>query len=818
MPTQAVPMPVPVRRSDLVLSAPDRDGGIVVKDPRTGKYFGLGAQEAFLLSHLDGSQSAEAVCTAFTNRFAESLSAEELDEFLKVARDKDLLQTPEGKKPPRETVEEDVDDDEITNLTGKGERFNILNWRISLVDPDRLFTWLAPKLGFLWTPCFVILSLAGVFWALCLLALNWPEYTAHTLESLTWETLALAYIVLFVVTTLHEFAHGLTCKRHGGEVHEIGFLMMLLMPCFYCNVSDAWLIRDKSKRLWVTLAGGYCDLCMWALAVFVWCVALPGTLPYRLAWVVMSICGIRVFLNFMPLIRLDGYYLLSDWVEIPNLRRRASDYLTANVRWLLWGAKRPEPQARGLFLLAYGAASWLFVLFYGVVLLVALIHISWPATGLVRAGQLALVGWLLLPRLLSGFFRGEVTKMFMYRHKRLLIWATVLGALVALLVFVPMPDRAGGHFKIRPATRAELRAPVPGFLQLVYLDERHQVSPGTMIACLEIPDLFSKAAQKGAELKESQAKLTLLEAGTRPEALLEQRDKVQRATVWHELAKQDLDRKQKAMAEELSRLTKQVSQARSQLDFALEAQDRGKKLLEGRALSLDQYRDLEKTTMVHQSLYDQAEARKNERVTIGMLEQENELAKRSKDLADAQGILKLMEAGTRPEEIQAEKARLSRLQEEKNYLETLKEKIRLTSPISGIIVTPRLREKIGQYFKEGDLICEIEEQSILEAEIPMEEQVVAKVKPGQEVEFKARSLPWTPFKGTVSGIAPLAIQDKLQVTKVQNTLTVTCKLTDPPAALCSGMTGYARVSCGSCSLGTYLFGGLLRYVRTEFWW
>ena len=119
-----------------------------------------------------------------------------------------------------------------------------------------------------------------------------------------WETLALAWLTLVIVTTLHEFAHGLTCKHFGGEVHELGFLLMFFIPCFYCNVSDAWLFREKSKRLWVTLAGGYCDLLLWAVAIFAWRLTLQDTLVNYLAWVAISVLGVRVF--FMREIKRRG--------------------------------------------------------------------------------------------------------------------------------------------------------------------------------------------------------------------------------------------------------------------------------------------------------------------------------------------------------------------------------------------------------------------------------------------------------------------------------------------------------------------------------
>src|SRR5262249_49748499 len=142
-------------------------------------------------------------------------------------------------------------------------RQSILHWRLSLFDPDRLFTWLAPKIKFFWTRGFVYLSGACILSAIALVWLHGGELLGGFAQ-LRWETAVLAWLTLVVVTTCHEFAHGLTCKHYGGEVHEVGFLLIFFLPGFFCNVSDAWLFWDKKKRLWVTLAGGYFELFLWA--------------------------------------------------------------------------------------------------------------------------------------------------------------------------------------------------------------------------------------------------------------------------------------------------------------------------------------------------------------------------------------------------------------------------------------------------------------------------------------------------------------------------------------------------------------------------
>jgi hypothetical protein len=111
---------------------------------------------------------------------------------------------------------------------------------------DRIVSWLAYRIPFFWTSGFVAIAACSMVAASVLLATNGATVTASFASSLRWETALWVWLTLFAVTMLHESAHGLTCKHFGGQVHEIGFLLMFFMPCFYCNVSDAWLFRERS--------------------------------------------------------------------------------------------------------------------------------------------------------------------------------------------------------------------------------------------------------------------------------------------------------------------------------------------------------------------------------------------------------------------------------------------------------------------------------------------------------------------------------------------------------------------------------------------
>jgi multidrug resistance efflux pump len=822
---------LPARRPDLVIRPLGDRGRYVVKDPRTGAFFTFGEQEHFLLAQLDGERGAAAVCQAFAEHFGEPLSEGELGQFVELARRKGLLQAAGASAPRPEVATRPAADGAPPTLppapappAPARSRQSLLYWRKNIFDPDRLFNRLAPRLGFLWTWSFLLASGAGILLAAALAWANRHELVSSFASAWRWETALLVWLTLVVATTLHEFAHGLTCKHHGGEVHEVGFLLMFFVPCFYCNVSDAWLFRERSKRLWVTLAGGYCDLCLWALAVFIWRLApLDGLVNY-LAWVVLSVLGARVFFNFNPLLKLDGYYLLSDWLELPNLRQRSWERVAGWVRWLLWGGPRPAPAPRGRFLLAYGLASRLFSLCFLILMLVGFSRLLGAGLGWAGAGLVALLGVATVPGMFRGFAGGEVRTMIRTRRKRAVAWLLAAGGLAAVL-FVRVEDRAGGPFEAAPTTRAEIRAPVAGFLHEILYDEGEEVYVGAPVARLEIPDLDSQLAQKRAAVREAAARLRMLEAGARPEELAEQRGRVKRAAAWRDLAEQDLDRVRRSLRAELIEADKQVEQHQSEQQIAERVLERYQKLRQRGASADEQCDEAEKQLKLAQAKRQQAEARRQALREKGALDAETELARRKKELADAEAVLRLLEAGSRPEEVEAERARLARLREEALYLEGLQGKLQVCTPVPGLIATPRLKERVGRYLREGDLICEVEDPGRLEVEVALPEPDAARVAPGQAVELKPRSLPLQSFPARVDRLAPRAAPAEPGTAathpprgELPSTVVVYCRLEATGTGLRPGLTGHARISCGERPLGEILADRALRYLRTEFWW
>jgi multidrug resistance efflux pump len=789
----------PSRRADLRIE-PFGDGGRhVVKDPRTGGYYLLDEQEHFLLLQLDGQRDAVAVREAFEERFREPLGETDLDDFLETAREQGML-APDATHalpvPPK-------------------PKQHLLAWRKSLVDPDRFFTWLEPRIRFVWTKGFVAASVAAVLLASCVLWSERDHLVTSVRDSLRWDTVALSWVVLCGLGGLHECAHGLTCKHHGGEVREVGVLLLFFAPCFYCNVSDAWLFQERRKRVAVMAAGVAFDLVVWAMAVFAWRVTEPDNVVHHAAFLVLMLTGVETLFNLNPLIQLDGYYLLGDVVEVPNLRRRALERAGAHAKRLLWGGPRPAPERRARFLTGFGFASWFFSATF--LVLMGAVVATWLHDQVGLAGYVVAAA-LWVPAaigLFRGLFGEEFKTMITKKHVRKAIWLLVLGGIAWALVAVEVDEYSGGAFTVRPTAREEVRAPVAGFLRSIAVDESDRVEPGTAVACLEVPDLESAIDKAKGELREAEAQRRLLQAGAKPVEVEEQERRVERAAAWHEEAKASLEKMRKALAEEVAAFGIKRSEADLQRKSADAEFARREQLAAARAVSGEEAERADTARQVARLRITQLETEQRAREALGTVVAEEEVAKRAKELADERARLSVLKAGPRPEEVDVAHARVDRLRAEIAQLEKTQARTEVRCRVAGRVVTPHLRERVGQFLQRGDLICAIEDADGAEAEVGLDEQKIRGVAVGQTVRFKARALPYDTLEGKVLGIAPAAGREE---PGSRGTILVRCSVPRAGEVLRSSMGGYARIYTGRRSVGGVVLDWGMRFFRTEFWW
>src|SRR5436305_799754 len=188
-------------------------------------------------------------------------------------------------------------------------------------------------------------------------------YRFNRQEFFALSTVLYMWISLGIVKVIHEFGHGLSCKAFGGECHEMGFLFMCLSPALYCNVTDAWTLADKWKRIIISFAGIYVELIIAAAATFVWWYTPAYPVANNIALALMVLCSVStVVFNANPLMRFDGYYIAADWLEIPNLREKSNRYLNNLFLDKCLGIEVPPepymaPSRKWLFVI-YAIGSW----------------------------------------------------------------------------------------------------------------------------------------------------------------------------------------------------------------------------------------------------------------------------------------------------------------------------------------------------------------------------------------------------------------------------------------------------------------------------
>ena len=736
--------PEPKLRSDLVISQQETAGEVmyVLKDPATGRFFRFREPEYAIARRLDGATPLDGIASAVSVELGVEADVAALQPFVNQLQRQGLLESANGARP--------------TAHAGPF-RGNILWFRLKAFDPDRLFDRLLPWVRFCFTRPFLVAAGALLIWAIATTVVYSAEIKADLWRLWTFESLLFAWITVLTVTTLHEFAHGLTCKHFGGRVHEIGVLLIYLQPAFYCNISDAWLFPQKSRRLWVTFAGAFFELVLWALATLVWRVAERGTWVSGAALVVMATSGIKQFFNLNPLIKLDGYYLLSDWLEIPNLRQRAFAYVFAAFTRLCWGrAAVPElpaatPRERHVFY-TYGALAFGFSYWLLASILIGLggyLTATFQAWGFV--GTTALVGAV----------AGSVTGKPLFRWPAGLTWrpgrraqlAILAAATLVLLAVLPLPLRVSGEFEVLPAANADVRAQVGGIVEEVFVREGAAVAAGQPIARLSDRDALARLRMVEAELGEKRARLKLLRAGPR---------------------RQEIDVARSALAKTDDRLR-----------FARQELERVQSLARAQAASRTEL--------------EQAEER------VAVLARERD---------EGQARLEALQAGSRPEEIVALEQEILRSEADRTRLDGDLARVVVVAPHAGIVVTPKLHERVGAFLEPGDLVAEVHALETVRAEIAVPERDFGDVRVGQRGGLRLRAYPGRTFAGRVTAIAPAA--DTVAVLGGR-TVRVTIEIANESGLLRPHLTGYARIECGTRSALDLLTRRVRRFVRVEFW-
>jgi putative peptide zinc metalloprotease protein len=444
-----------------------------------------GARSCDEIADLFTSQTGALMTPADVRLFAESL--EESDFWYKTPQEKNLALS---KKLT----------DQRGRRAARKSSINLAHINFSAWDPDRFLSWLDHAVGkAVYSPwCVIAVVLLFLFEAEVFIT-KWnimgPDsslYYNFTHKGLM--DIVQFYVLFLVLAFIHESAHGLTCKHFGGQVHSMGLMFMYLMPAFYCDVTEVWVSATRIQRLATIIAGIWIELTVCGFAMIVWLNTLDGQWMHDFAYQVVLITGIAVvLLNLNPLMKLDGYYFLTEAIGIPDLKERSTAFLSG---WFQSRVLRLPvetiivPRKRAPFFILYallsGAYSYLMLFF--VIRFSYNVFSHWLAEfALIPAGYFAYV-----------LFRSRLRSM---RKVMGQLWERNFGpgqggrplrVLVAvallLLLFVPFwRDRENAYFVIEPMRSETVHAAFSGRVQEVLIHQGEAVRAGQPLMRMSSP-------------------------------------------------------------------------------------------------------------------------------------------------------------------------------------------------------------------------------------------------------------------------------------------------------------------------------------------
>lgn len=759
------------------------------------KTYRLEPWQFFILEILPGCENLAKLQSVFEDRFGRSITAEEINEVLKLVADNKLFgleaanhpillefrkarlapKISEGQgaaagdqtaEPANVGIEADVDSlpAGIRDAIGFDERSK-KGWK--LFNPSTIVKWIYP----VFLPCkFLIYVLPTLVVAALFVAVRHFAFLEQGVVRL-FASLNFIEHVLFGMFTVNLAVTLVTALvAHAYRASVVGFCLVLhfgFFPRF-----TVWLSHVKQltrrERLWLHAAPILLRLGLCSAGILLWFSAETRAVnvsTFGLA--VASVSFISLLITVNPLIKSNGYHWLAAYADEPFLKGKAYKAL---INRLKGDAYREADDTK---LVAYALASTIFMLLFLVVVLVGIAHILKMQLGGAGILLTGVIAFMLIRKLIFKmkqldqayersvqFDRWKKRTLFKeskeeVREKQknpvLSFVQLALTVLFIALMFVPYSYEPGGNFTILPYQRQEIVSDISGIIEEVFFDGGEFVQKGALIGRLGCSEYEAQEKIYGARILEQKAIINELKAKPRPEEI--------------QLANRELD----------------VEKTR--VSFSQAKVSRLEKLYKDRATSFEELDDARKEYMVD---LDQVE--------------------------EKQANLKLVEIGASSDQIAAAEAKLKSLEEERNFYLDKIEKSNLYMPFDGRIVDIHLQQKVGSFLEKGKPLTVVENTGQVYAQVEIPEPDIGYIKQRAITKVRPNSLQDNEFSGVVSTVSPKV--EKVNFGKVVQVVTV---LENKDGILKTGMTGYAKIEGGTLPVWKVFSLALLRFSRVEFW-
>ncbi len=755
-----IPSPL---RADLDISPQETAEGkvFVIRNPDSGKYYRFREKEFFLAGQFDGISDFEQIALKFEARFGEQPPIRAIEQFAAQLASIGLLQ---GSSPG-------------VKIAGSETRRpllpRLLFIKIKALNPEKFIAGTYRFIKPLYSHYAYVAYIFMVLIAAVLTIADYEELLYQGKKVLGPQAVLLIYLITIVVTFIHELSHSYACHKYGGKVNDMGLLLLYFLPCFYTDVSSSYMFADRKKRLAVTLAGIVSQIVVWALAVIIWRITEIDTFVNKVAFLIIALSFVGISFNLNPLLRLDGYYVLADLWEIPNLRRKAFTYIRQKIIGLGENEIVLEPPSRlRRKLIIYGLAAMIYsVAFFGYIFY----HLGQFVHAHLGGPAVALMILLLIYLAYDGMKKGMILKALynqrgaIMRPRRLLILGTILTAAILSLIFVKVEFRITANCLILPREQASLKITSPGSAEMLIQKANEEtalkqyqlisqefsvlsitpllkvgdsVKAGDLIASIKSNIYEAERRERYANLERAKRQLELLERGPQIEEIRQTEDILRQTRFKAEKALIDLNRAESLFAkgmipkDELEQKRTQSQVAKAESDFY-------------------------------------------------------------------QNQLTLLKRGARPEEIEMARAQVDQLAARISHLESQIEQTSVQSPIAGVVTQ----------VSESTTVITIARTDTMRLRIFVSEKEIAAVTPGSAVKARMHSFPDKTYAGEVLKIDPLVIEDDRE----RQVVIVTAGIANEYGDLKPGMTGKAKINCGKRRLGGIILWHIFRQLRLEFW-
>ena len=466
-------------------------------DPVVNRFYRLGWPEFEMISRWDTASVGDVVARVNAETTLD-IEPDDVDQLRRFLLSCDLLRV----TGPQVTAYLMEKAQRTRQSVGRWLLHNYLFMRIPLLRPDRFLTASYPYVRAVFSRGFAATIFCIGILGLYLIARQWDVFRDTFVDLWTLQGAAAFAITLGFLKVVHELGHAYTAKRCGCRVPTMGVALLVMVPVLYTDVNESWKLTARNQRLAIGVAGVTAELCCAAIAMCAWGFLPVGPARSAAFLVATSTWITTVLINLSPFMRYDGYYVLSDWLETPNLHARAFALARWWLRETLLGLGDPPPEEvpapRLYFLVLFAVLTWVyrFTLFLGIAAIVY--HFAIKALGV--AMMAVEIGYFLARPILAEAWTWWRRRGDMRWTPRTLV--TVLGsALVVALLIVPWRATIDAPALLKSRDHIDVFAPDVGArIATIAASDGQAVQKGTLLIGLVSPDLDYKIAHTRAEL------------------------------------------------------------------------------------------------------------------------------------------------------------------------------------------------------------------------------------------------------------------------------------------------------------------------------